>query len=139
MKNLTLLDPMSVELDGQEYILSKFKSWDGIEIMMSLPSSLLQFVFPKFVGGKELTEELIGRLFSYVGVVVNDKTMILSTRALVDNHVKDWFTASKLLAKVVEYNCSFLEGGSVSDFLRNSSQALPALVSEVLTAFSEQS
>lgn len=129
-----LLEPKEVELtlpDGKTktYILSKFPAVAGREIICKYPLSGM----PK-IGDYADNEEIMLKLMSYVAVQTTPgEPLRLTTRALIDNHVKSFETLMRIEASMLEYNCSFFLNGKVSGFLNAVAQRLPAKISEILT------
>ncbi len=91
--------------DGTEsnYTIRKFKPIIGREIVMGYPLSAL----PK-VGDYPKNETLMLKLMSTVSVKIGDRDLFLTTADLVNNHVKDWNSLTRLEFEVLKYNCSFL-------------------------------
>ena len=113
-----MIDPKDIEIpapDGTvcKYVLSKFPAIAGREIIAGYPLTAI----PK-VGEYKANEEIMLKLMCYVGVYVGDRAepLPLSTRALVDNHVKSWETLMKLEWEMINYNCSFFGNGQTSSF-----------------------
>jgi hypothetical protein len=129
-----MIEPKEEEIDGKVYILSKFPAIAGREIIAKYPTSIL----PK-IGDYQVSEEIMLKLMSYVAIPIKDsKPLQLSTKALVDNHVKDWETLLKIEALMMEYNCSFFRDGRISTFFQDVAQNIPAWISKTLIALSEQ-
>lgn len=124
-KELTIADP-----DGKEhtYILSKFPAIAGREIVAKYPLSGM----PK-LGDYAVNEETMLKLMAFVGVKTDSGVLQLTTRALVDNHVRSWETLAKLEIGMMEYNCSFFGNGRASGFFEGIAQKLPTIVTKILT------
>lgn len=124
--------------DGQTrvYILSKFPAIAGREIVAKYPLSAM----PK-LGDYAVNEETMLKLMAYVGVPVEgkDAPLMLTTRALVDNHIPDWETLARVEIAMMEYNVSFFGNGKASGFLDAMTRKLQALLSQTLTDLSGQS
>lgn len=116
--------------DGTEttYILSKFPAIAGREIVAKYPLSAA----PK-LGDYAVNEETMLKLMAYVAVEGPNGPIQLTTRALVDNHVKSWETLAKIEIAMMEYNCSFFANGRVSTFFEGIAQKLPTLIQKILT------
>lgn len=131
-----MIDAKEIEIDGKKFVISKFPALAGREIIAKyLPS-----IMPK-VGDYAVNEETLLKMMKYVGIVVDEKKapLILSTQALIDNHVKDWEMLGKLEIALMEYNCSFFLSGRVSTFLEDIAQKVPAWIIKTLTLLSQQS
>ena len=129
-----MIEPKLVTIDGKEFILSKFPAIAGREIIAKYPLSGM----PK-LGDYQVNEETMLKLMSFVAVNIEDKPLMLSTRGLVDNHTSGWETLAKIELAMMEYNCTFFQNGRISTFLDDFAQKLPAWISKMLTALSEQS
>lgn len=130
-KELVLTDSNGVT---KTYILSKFPAVQGREIVAKYPTSNL----PK-LGDYAVSEETMLKLMCYVGVSVGDKVLQLTTRELVNNHVTDWETLAKIELAMMEYNCSFFQKGTLSDFLGDVVQKVIMKISEISIPSSAQS
>lgn len=130
---MNLLQPKEIiisDQDGKErtYILSKFPAVDGREIVAKYPISAL----PK-LGDYAVSEETMLKLMSFVAVDNNGTPLRLSTRALVNNHVPDFETLAKIEMGMMEYNCSFLRDGRISNFLQGFARNLQESTFKTLT------
>lgn len=119
---MLLLEPKEVKvvtLNGDEktYILSKFPAVIGREIVCSYPISAI----PK-LNEYSANEGVMLKLMSFVGIPrapqagIEVEPLLLTTRALVDNHVPDWETLVKIELEMMKYNTSFFREGVVSTF-----------------------
>lgn len=118
------------------FVLTKFPATVGREIVAKYPVSNL----PK-LGDYGVSEATMLKLMSYVGVRLDgrDEPMMLTSRALVDNHAGDWETLARLEWAMLEYNCSFFANGLSSDTLAGLVEKARPWISQMLTALSEQS
>ena len=121
-----LLHPKEIVVptqDGEDrtYIISKFPASAGREILTQYSFSSM----PK-VGDYAVNEALMFKIMGYVGVRVpgRETPIMLATKALVDNHVPDWETLTRIEEAILEYNTSFFSDGRTSTF----SAALNAMV-----------
>lgn len=128
------IDPIEKQFGDKTYTLSKFPAVAGREIIALYPISGM----PKF-GEYKVNEETMLKLMCYVFVKVGDQLIPLNNRTLVDNHVPDWETLAQIEWSMLEYNCSFFRNGRISTFLNDIVQKLPASISKIVTALSEQS
>lgn len=130
-----MIQPIEKEIDGVTYVLHKFPAVAGREIVAKYPLSGL----PK-LGDYKVNEETMLKLMAYVGVKQdNGNVLMLTTRALVDNHVQGWETLAKLEMGMLEYNCSFFGNGRASGFFDGIAQKLPQLITQILTDSLQQS
>lgn len=118
--------------DGVErtYVLSKFPAIAGREIVAKYPLSAV----PK-LGDYEVNEATMLKLMAYVGVPIEGRAepLLLTSRALVDNHVPDWETLARVEVAMLEYNVSFFANGKASGFLQLIVTKAQALLSQTLT------
>jgi len=122
--------------DEKTFVLSKFPATVGREIVAKYPVANL----PK-LGDYGVSESTMLKLMSHVGVRVDgrDEPLMLTSRALVDNHASDWETLARLEWAMIEYNCSFFGNGLNSDTLAGLVEKARPWISQMLMAFSEQS
>lgn len=121
--------------EQRTYILSKFPAIAGREIVAKYPLSNA----PK-LGDYAVSEETMLKLMRYVGVPMDSGSpLMLTTSALVNNHVPDWETLAKLEMAMLEYNTSFFSRGKIFGFLAGVEAKLPALITRILTDLSAQS
>lgn len=137
---MTSLAPKDVAVAGQDgnertFVFHKFDAIGGREIIAKYPLSNL----PK-LGDYEVSKETMLKLMAYVGVRrENGNVLMLTTPALVNNHVSDWECLAKIEAGMLEYNCSFFGNGKNSDLFANIAGKLQAWIISTLTALSAQS
>lgn len=132
-KDLELRTAAGVE---KTFVLTKFPAVAGREIVAKYPTANL----PK-LGDYGVSEATMLRLMAYVGVRVEGRVepLMLTSRALVDNHAEDWETLARLEWAMLEYNCSFFANGLTSDTLTGLAEKARPWISQMLTALSEQS
>lgn len=127
-----MIDPKEIEIDGRTYIISKFPAIDGREIICKYGLSSL----PK-IGEYAINHEMMLKLFHYVAVKIKvgaeDREQKLSTKELINNHVKSWESVMKIEMAMLEYNCTFFQDGRVSTFFEGIAQKLPPLITKILT------
>ena len=124
-----LLEEMKQEIDGKEYILSKFPASAGRDIVCQFVPSAI----PK-IGNYKLNREMADRIMSYVAVPMPDGSSLrLTTEALIDNHVKDWESRLRIEAAMMAYNCRAFQEGRVSSFFGDFAQILTQWTSSTLT------
>jgi hypothetical protein len=128
------ISPIQKTIDEKTYILSKFPATKGREIVTQYVSTGL----PK-IGDYKRNEELMLKLMSYVGVIMqNNQTMLLTNQELVDNHVPSWEALVKIEIAMMEYNCSFFQEGRALNFLESIAQRAPAWIIKTLTRLLRQ-
>lgn len=124
----------TLEGDEKVYVLSKFPAVAGREILTQYPVTAI----PK-VGEYAANEALMLKIMGYVGVRQpgRDEPLLLTTRALVDNHVPDWETLARIELAMIDYNTSFFRDGRASVFFAKlGAKALPK-ITETLTVLLE--
>lgn len=129
-----LLEPKDITVDGKAFIISKFPAMSGREIITKYPLSGI----PK-IGDYSVNEETMLKLMSFVAVPINGGNPLpLSTKMLIDNHMKDWEMLVKVEMAMLEYNCSFFQNGRISSLLTDIAQNIPQWTTKILTALSGQ-
>lgn len=127
-------EPKDVQVMGKDYVIHKFHVIEGREIVTQYPISGM----PK-LGEYKTNEALMLKVLAYVGVR-NEAggLLMLTTPALIENHVPDWETLVRLEWACMEYNCSFFSNGKASSFLDNLLQTLLTSATQMLTGSLEQ-
>ena len=121
--------------DERTYVLSKFPAIAGREIIAKYPMSAM----PK-LGDYKVNEATMLQLMAFVGVPrTSGEPLMLTTRALVDNHVPDWETLARVEMAMMEYNVSFFGNGKASTFFEAIAEKAQAFLSQTLTGLSVQS
>lgn len=134
-----MLEPKEVTIEtpdgkGAVYIISKFPAVQGREIVAKYPLSAV----PK-LGDYAVNEETMLKLMSFVAVPRDSGGPLqLTTRALVDNHVKSWETLARIEMAMMEYNCSFFANGKGSTFFEAIAAKAQSFLSKTLTDLSAQ-
>ncbi len=115
-----LINPkeITINFEGEDlkFNIGKFPATVGREIISKYPVSNM----PK-IGDYKVSEETMLKLMSYVERVYEEeetRTIALTSRTLVDNHVPSWEVLIKIEAFVIDYNCSFFELGKVLSSLK---------------------
>lgn len=127
-------EPKEVEIDGVNFIMSKFPAVSGREIITQYPTSGL----PK-IGDYKTNEELMLKIMSYVYVKKDGHEIKLENKTLVDNHMPSWETLVKLEWEMMAYNCSFLANGKALNFFKLLSDLAGQKIIEILTRSLAQS
>ena len=126
---MELLQPKEIEINGKTYRISKFPATVGREIVTKYPVSNM----PK-LGDYKVSEEIMIKLMNYVEVVLPERSIRLSTRELINNHVPDWEVLAKLEWEMLQYNCSFLTDGKSLSFFEKLGRLAEQKITEMLTA-----
>jgi len=137
---MNMIEPKEVEIelpDGSKkaYIISKFDAVSGREIVTQYPTSGM----PK-LGEYKTNEEIMLKMMNFAAVDTGTGDPLhLTTRELINNHVRSWETLARLEWALMEYNCSFFSNGKVSNFLEDLTAKLPEWILSILTPLLEQS
>lgn len=124
-----MIEPVDREFDGKTFVLTKFPAIAGREIVAKYPLSAV----PK-LGDYAVNEETMLKLMAHVGVRRDDGgVLLLTTRALVDNHVSNWETLVRIEAAMLQYNCSFFGSGQASTFFEAIARKAQAWITQTLT------
>lgn len=135
-----MLEPKEIEVTHQDgktgrFILSKFPAIAGREIIINYPVANI----PK-LQEYAASEEVMLKLMAHVQAIPESGNPInLTTRALIDNHVRDWETLARLEWQMLEYNCSFFGNGLNSDSLQALSQKAIQFFAQMLMGSLQQS
>lgn len=130
-----MIEPKTVELGSKTYILGKFPATVGREILMQYPTSAM----PK-IGDYKTNHALMLRIMGYVGVQVEgrEEPLMLTTEALVNNHVTNAETLVKLEWAMVQHNFDFFTDGRASSFLESLMQKAQSQAFGMLTKFAQR-
>lgn len=121
--------------DERVYILSKLPAIAGREIVAKYPLSAM----PK-LGDYEVNEATMLKLMAFVGVPREGaEPLLLTTRALVDNHLPDWETLARVELAMLEYNVSFFASGRALGSFEGIARKGLAWIVQTLTDLSRQS
>lgn len=136
---MALIEPKEVPIPDQKgvektFILSKFPAVQGREIIAKYPLSAM----PK-LGDYAVNEETMLKLMAFVAIPRDSgEPLCLTTRALVDNHCRDWEQLARVEFAMMEYNVSFFGNGKGSTFLEAIAKKAQAYLSQTLTDLSGQ-
>lgn len=129
-----LLEPKEVVLEDQgkkphTYILSKLPATVAREIVAQYTTSAL----PK-VGDYQTNQEMMLKLMGYVGVPQNTAAPLrLETRGLVDSHVPDLKTLSRLEIEMFKYNFDFFLPEDLSNLGERLKRIATTFLTQILT------
>lgn len=135
------IEPKELELRTasgkvKTFILTKFPAIAGREILAKYPIANL----PK-LGDYDVSKDVMLKAMSHVGVMVEgrDEPLMLTTAALIDNHVEDTLTLARLEIAVLDHSFGFFGGGETSFSFEAILARLRPLISQMLTASSAPS
>ena len=116
--------------DARTFIISRVPSTDMREIVASYPLTAM----PR-IGDYKANEEVMFKMLRFVGVPREGGAapLMLTTKALVDNHTGDWECLAKIEIAMFEYNISFFDKGVALNFLKGITPKLNTLISSTLT------
>ena len=129
-----MLKPKEVSVtdrDGETrtFLISRVPAIAMREIVAAYPLTAM----PK-IGDYKANEEVMLKLLAYVGVPREGMApLMLTTRALIDNHCGDWEALGKLEIEMFRYNISFFDKGVISNFLKDITPRLNTSISSMLT------
>ena len=134
-----MIAPKTIEVSGKSYIISKLPTTVAREILVRYPTSVLHILHNS--ENYKFNEELMFKLMSYVGVVQsgNPSPLMLSSSAVIDNHVLDEEghpsaeALMKLEFQMMEYNFGFLKRGRILALLEDIAQKVPVWIIRMLT------
>lgn len=106
-----MIEPKEIIIDGLKFIIHKFPALIGREIV----SKYIPTLTAKS-DEYELNKETLLKMMKFVGIILQNQSnpLMLTTEALIDNHVKNWEMLAKIEAAIMEYNCSFFQNGRLS-------------------------
>lgn len=128
------LDPevKTIEMgDGtkRDYVLSRFPAVQGRQIITQYPITGA----PK-IGEYGANEGLMLKMMGYVAAVRDDgEKIVLSTEALVNNHVTDAEGLMRIEMAMMEKNCSFFRNGKGSTFFEGIVKKVIQSITSTLT------
>ena len=123
-----MIEAKEIEVSGKKYIISKIPSMDGFEIIVRFGAEL-----SKRAEDYTKIEEVTLKLLSYCQVrVSSDHTFSLSTRDMINNHVKTVWDVFRLQKAMIDYNFDFFVQERISIFWEELTAKLPSLVSKML-------
>jgi|SRR5882757_1791464 len=129
-----MIEPKEIEIENKKYILTKFPAFEGMSIMTKLPISAV----PK-LGNHDVCMQTALEILSYVYIPIKDASPLkLSTKELVNCHIKDWETCIKITWEMARYNCSFFTDERLSNFLEEYAQKAQQWSSKTLTRCLQQ-
>ncbi len=101
-----MLEKKEIDIDGKKFTISKFPALAGREIIHKYFTSENDML-----DAYEVNEEMLCKMMSYVFIDIKGKSIPLSTKELINNHVHDWEVLKKIEIALMEYNCSFFPQG----------------------------
>jgi hypothetical protein len=117
-----MIEPKEIIVDEIKYVIHKFPALIGYEIV----SRYMPFLLSKSED-YEIKKPLLFKIMKFVGIVLDSHSqpLMLTTEALIDNHIKNWEILAEIESKIMEYNCSFFQKGRLLSFLEDIAQKSP--------------
>lgn len=135
LHNPTSFSATDGEGESRDFILSKYPSMQGLEIMAELPlSSIAKF------GAAAITKEIATKTMAFVAIELPGGIIQrLDSEILINNHTGDWEAVCKIVIAMAKKNCSFFRNGRILDFLNDFAlNSIPKVI-KMWTALSAQS
>ena len=125
-----LLQPKTIEINGYKFIISKMPCTVAQEVLCQLPTGFIPVVsqFAK-------SEEQLFKMLSYCERVYTDgrANVPLISKTIIDNHVPDFNTLTKLEWQALQYNYDFFANGKFLNFLNEGISLAELKTSAILT------
>lgn len=133
---MNMIKPTEITLETLDcgpktYVISKLPATVGREILVKY----IPAIMPK-IGDYKVSEEVMFKMMAYVAVKFDDPAIAplrLTTEALINNHVPDWETLSRLELQMIDYNTSFFRNGKALNFLTAFKGKATTKITETLT------
>lgn len=130
-----LINPKDITLTGRDGTERRYRIGQipylsgGREVCLNFVTTAM----PK-LGDRKENEDLARKMFAHIAVILEDNTeLLLTTDALVNNHVPDFLVGIKLEEAALEHNVGFSVAGKTHEFLRECMDNLPRFITEILT------
>jgi hypothetical protein len=110
-----LIKPHEVHIadsDGNEhtFTVSRFPATEGRRLLFQYLETGV-----RHLDEYQRNEKVMQEAMSFVAIELGGTLTRLSNKALINQYVPDWETLVKLEGELISYNCSFLEGGVLSN------------------------
>lgn len=125
-----MIEEKKVEIDGKEFVISKLPATVGREILYKYTSAGKNILTD---GSYAVSEEVMLKLMSYVGVYVDNRLVEFKTAEIINNHVKSAMTLLKLEKEMWSYNFDFFTPDKISTFFSKLSDLTEHKTTEILT------
>ncbi len=127
-----MLEKKELILEGKKFILNKFPAVEGLEIA-------LKFIHNSSEKFKDLesTIETLYKALTHVSIMINDVAIPLNNKTLINNHALNWEILARIAIAIIEYNCSFLPVGVISNAFDKVLEMLPHLTSKMSEELSD--
>ena len=125
-----MIEEKKVEIDGKEFVISKLPATVGREILYKYTSAGKNILTD---GSYAVSEEVMLKLMSYVGVYVDNRLVEFKTAEIINNHVKSAMTLLKLEKEMWSYNFDFFTPDKISTFFSKLNDLMEHKTTEILT------
>lgn len=135
-----LIKPKEIEVQDSDggvktFVISKIPAVDARKVLAMYPVANM----PK-VGDYAVSEEAMFLMMKYVAVQIGEKTVTMTTRSLVDNHVTDGEQLVRLELAMLQYNSSFFHQGATSSFFESIiKKYLPSIIQTLMDSLQQSS
>ena len=125
-----MIEEKRVEIDGTEFVISKLPATVGREILYKYTSAGKNILTD---GNYTVSEEVMLKLMSYVGVYIDNRLVEFKTADIINNHVKSAMTLLKLEKEMWSYNFDFFTPDKISTFFTKLNDLMEHKTTEILT------
>lgn len=130
-----MIDEKKITIDGKEFVISKLPAVVGREILFKYTAGGKNILMG---GDYAVSEEVMKKLMSYIGVYVDGRLVELKTEELINNHVQSAMTLIKLEKEMMSYNFDFFTPEKISATFQKLSRLADKESMKILTALWEQ-
>jgi hypothetical protein len=130
-----MIDEKKIMVDGKEFVISKLPAVTGREILFKYTAGGKNILMG---GDYTVSEEVMKKLFSYIGVYVDGRLIELKSEELINNHVQSAMTLIKLEKEMMSYNFDFFTPEKISAFFQQFHQLADKESMKILTALWER-
>lgn len=130
-----MIDEKRVEIDSKEFVISKLPATVGREILFKYTSAGKNILSD---GSYAVSEEVMLKLMSYVGVYIDNRLVEFKTADIINNHVKSAMTLLKIEKEMWSYNFDFFTPDKISAFFTKLNELAEHKTTEILTVLSDK-
>lgn len=130
-----MIDEKKITIDGKEFVISKLPAVVGREVLFKYAASGKNILTN---GDYSISEEVMKKILSYVGVNVDGRIIELKTEELINNHVQNAMTLIKLEREMISYNFDFFTQEKILAFCQKFLQLADKESMRILTALWER-
>ena len=130
-----MLEEKKITIDGKEFVISKLPAVTGREVLFKYTAGGKNILMG---GDYQISEDIMKKLLSYVGVYIDGRLIELKTEELINNHVPSAMTLIKLEKEMMSYNFDFFTPEKISAFFQKFLQLADNESMKILTALWER-